>query len=124
MLIPVRARIVVIAMLLMAGLPVSGQRAEPVRGRGPATQHWPIGALSGPAFAKAEAGQQPAEPPNPLGGLKSLKCRFPAATSASWKGGEPVAQTKTQELMFDISEIDVQDGTAEFRGTACRAFVT
>lgn len=68
--------------------------------------------------------QQPAEPPNPLASLKALKCRFPAATSATWKGGEPVAQTKTQELLFEISEIDVQDGTAEFRGTAGRAYVT
>jgi len=65
-----------------------------------------------------------AEPPNPLSSLQALKCRFPAATSATWKDGEPVAQTKTQELLFEISEIDVQDGTAEYRGTAGRAFVT
>jgi hypothetical protein len=56
--------------------------------------------------------------------IKALKCRFPAATSATWKEGQPVAQTKTQELLFEISEIDVQDGTAEYRGTAGRAFVT
>jgi len=93
MLIPAHARIV-IATVLMAGLPVSA------------------------------GGQQPAEPPNPLATLKALKCRFPAATSATWKGGEPVAQTKTQELLFEISQIDVQDGTAEFRGTAGRAYVT
>ena len=67
---------------------------------------------------------QTAEPPNPLTTIKTLKCRFPAATSAVWKEGQPVAQTKTQELLFDISEIDVQDGTAELRGTAGRAYVT
>jgi hypothetical protein len=67
---------------------------------------------------------QTAEPPNPLTSLKGLKCRFPSATSAVWKGGEAVAQTKTQELLFTLSEIDVQDGTAEFVGTAGRAFVT
>jgi hypothetical protein len=61
----------------------------------------------------------PAEPPNPLTVLKALKCRFPSATSAVWKAGEAVAQTKTQELLFDIS-----DGTAEIRGTAGRSFVT
>ena len=70
------------------------------------------------------AAQQAEEPPNPLASLKALKCRFPAATSATWKDGQPVAQTKTQELLFDISEIDVDDGTAEYRGTAGRAFVT
>jgi hypothetical protein len=67
---------------------------------------------------------QTADPPNPLTTVKSLKCRFPAATSALWKDGQPVAQTKTQELLFDVTAIDVQDGTAEFRGTAGRAYVT
>jgi hypothetical protein len=70
------------------------------------------------------AAPQNAEPPNPLTSVKGLKCRFPAATSAAWKNGEVVAQSKTQELLFTISEIDVQDGTAEFVGTAGRAFVT
>jgi hypothetical protein len=67
---------------------------------------------------------QSTEPPNPLTSVKGLKCRFPAATSATWKAGEAVAQTKTQELLFTIAEIDVQDGTAEFTGTAGRAYVT
>jgi hypothetical protein len=71
------------------------------------------------------AGQNPpAEPPNPLTSLKRLKCRFPVAASAVWKGGEPQAQTKTQELLFEIAAIDVQDGTAEYLGTAGRAYVT
>jgi hypothetical protein len=67
---------------------------------------------------------QSADPPNPLATLKVLKCRFPAATTAVWKEGQPVPQTKTQELLFDISAIDVQDGTAELRGTAGRSYVT
>ena len=33
-------------------------------------------------------------------------------------------QIKTQELLFEITNIDVQDGTAEYLGTAGRAFVT
>jgi hypothetical protein len=68
--------------------------------------------------------QQAEEPPNPLTSVKALKCRFPSATTAAWKEGQPVPQTKTQELLFEISEIDVEDGTAEYRGTAGRAFVT
>lgn len=75
-------------------------------------------------LAAATGAAQTAEPPNPLTTIKSLKCRFPAATSAVWKDGQVVAQTRTQELLFDISEIDVQDGTAELRGTAGRAYVT
>ena len=75
-------------------------------------------------IAPIGSAQQAADPPNPLTSIKALKCRFPAATSAMWKSGEPVAQTRTQDLHFELSEIDVQDGTAEFRGTAGRAFVT
>ena len=58
--------------------------------------------------------QQAEEPPNPLTSVKALKCRFPSATTAAWKEGQPVPQTKTQELLFEISEIDVEDGTAEY----------
>jgi len=75
-------------------------------------------------WAPLRAQQQPAEPPNVLPTVKALKCRFPAATSATWKNGEVVAQTKMQEMLFTISEIDVQDGTAEFLGTAGRSYVT
>ena len=67
---------------------------------------------------------QSSDPPNPLTSLKGLTCRFPAATSTTWKNGEPVAQTKTQEMTFTISAIDVQDGTAEYTGTAGRSYVT
>ena len=70
------------------------------------------------------AGQAPADPPNPLTSVKRLKCRFPAASAAAWKGSEPQVQLKTQELMFEINAIDVQDGTAEYLGTAGRAYVT
>jgi hypothetical protein len=80
-----------------------------------------LAAASGSAQAQA---QLPPEPPNPLASLKSLKCRFPSASSAVWKAGEAVAQTRSQELLFDISNIDVSDGTAEIRGTAGRSFVT
>jgi hypothetical protein len=67
---------------------------------------------------------QGSEPPNILPTVKALRCRFPAATTAAWKSGEVQPQTKTQEMLFSISEIDVQDGTAEILGTAGRAYVT
>jgi hypothetical protein len=72
----------------------------------------------------AVQGQTTTEPPNPLTRLKALKCQFPAATSAVWKEGAPQAQTKTQDMRFEISAIDVGDATAEFMGTAGRAYVT
>jgi hypothetical protein len=76
------------------------------------------------AAASLRGGQAPAEPPNPLTTVKRLKCRFPTASAAAWKSGDPQVQIKTQELMFEITNIDVQDGTAEYQGTAGRAFVT
>ena len=76
------------------------------------------------AAGLAAQSQAPADPPNPLATVKALKCRFPSASSAVWKAGEPQVQTRTQELQFDINVIDVQDGTAEYQGTAGRAFVT
>ena len=77
------------------------------------------------ATVVAARGQAPpAEPPNPLTTVKRLKCRFPQAASAAWKSGDPQIQLKTQELLFDLTAIDVQDGTAEYIGTAGRAFVT
>jgi len=76
--------------------------------------------MTAPVAAQAQL----ADPPNVLTQVKALKCRFPAATSVLWKNSEPLPQTKTQEMRFDISAIDVQDGTAEFLGTAGRAYVT
>lgn len=86
------------------------------------TRRTAVGALL--VLTTAIASAQNADPPNPLEKLKALKCRFPAATSAVWKGGEPQAQVKMQDMRFDIMAIDVQDGTAEFMGTAGRAYVT
>lgn len=75
--------------------------------------------------AAPAASQAPAEePPNPLAAVKRLKCRFPVAASAVWKAEEPVAQTRTQQLLFELAAIDVQDGTAEYIGTAGKAYVT
>ena len=45
--------------------------------------------------ASLRGGQAPAEPPNPLTTVKRLKCRFPTASAAAWKGGDPQVQIKT-----------------------------
>jgi hypothetical protein len=83
-----------------------------------------IAALVVTASVLVSGGQAPADPPNPLTTLKRLKCRFPTASAAAWKSGDPQVQIKTQELLFEITNIDVQDGTAEYLGTAGRAYVT
>lgn len=66
----------------------------------------------------------PADPPNPLTTVKALDCRFPVATTAVWKDGVAVAQTRVQEMQVTVENIDVQDSTAEVRGTGSKAFVS
>lgn len=78
-------------------------------------------------WAHAASGAQakpPADPPNPLTTVKALNCRFPVATTATWKNGQAVAQTREQELMLTVENIDVADATAEVRGTGNKAFVS
>ena len=78
-------------------------------------------------FVQASARAQdkpPADPPNVLKSVKSLACRFPSATTAVWKEGQAVAQTRTQDLQLTVENIDIDDGTAEVRGTANKAFVS
>jgi hypothetical protein len=77
-----------------------------------------------PSHSAAQSGAQTAEPPNPLTKVKALKCRFPVAVAGTWKNGEPVATPRTQELLINVTEIDVGDGTAEVAGTAGKAFVS
>src|SRR5256885_1037768 len=48
---------------------------------------------------------------NPLAVIKTLKCRFPVYSVASWKGGEPQAQVKQgQQFSLEIDEIDAEGG--------------
>ena len=76
------------------------------------------------ACAPAIGLAQTADPPNPLTKVKAMKCRFPVAVSGTWKNGEAVANPRTQELLINVTEIDVSDGTAEVAGTAGKAFVS
>jgi hypothetical protein len=74
--------------------------------------------------AAVSAAAQDAEPPNPLASVTNLTCRFPLASSGAWKDGQPQVQTKDQELLFSISDIDVQDATAEISGTGGKIFAS
>lgn len=83
-----------------------------------------LGAAAVLSLGSAPASAQTDEPPNPLKTVKALKCRFPVAVSGTWKNGEAVATPRTQELLINVTEIDVSDGTAEVAGTAGKAFVS
>jgi len=75
-------------------------------------------------LAAAGPSAQNADNKNPLAGITMLKCSFPVAVSGTWKNGEAVATPRTQELLINVTEIDVSDGTAEVAGTAGKAFVS
>ena len=83
-----------------------------------------LGAAAALFLGPAAASAQTDDPPNPLKTVKALKCRFPVAVSGTWKNGEAVANPRTQELLINVTEIDVSDGTAEVAGTAGKAFVS
>lgn len=92
--------------------------------RGLRAMTWGLALACMPALAQGQTAAPAADPPNPLTTVKALRCRFPVATSVTWKDGQPVAQPRTQDLQISVDDIDVQDGTAELRGTAGRAFVS
>jgi hypothetical protein len=53
-----------------------------------------------------------------LQSLKSLRCAFSAAASATWDNGRPEAKLRNAEgeAALTINNIDVQDGSAEIGG--------
>ena len=69
--------------------------------------------------------RQTTEPPNLAAHREGAEVPVPGRHHRRpGKTASRVAQTKTQEMLFTISDIDVQDGTAEFLGTAGRSYVT
>ena len=61
---------------------------------------------------------------NPLTSVTGLRCRFSVTTSVLWKGGKPDVRIDATESRVTISEIDIQDGTAEVSGQEGRRFAT
>jgi hypothetical protein len=61
---------------------------------------------------------------NPLASITDLRCRFSVTTSVLWKEGKPEIGTEATESEVTISDIDIQDGTAEISGPQGRRFAT
>jgi hypothetical protein len=61
---------------------------------------------------------------NPLETITSLRCRFSVRTSVLWKDGKPDVRSEQAASRLTISNIDVQDGTAEIVGPQGRRFAT
>lgn len=63
-------------------------------------------------------------PQNPLTSISVLRCRFSVTTSVLWKDGKPDVRTEARESRVTITNIDIQDGTAEVPGPRGRRFAT
>ena len=81
-----------------------------------------IAACLAPSLPAAALFQE--TPENPLTAVTSLRCRFSVRTSVLWKDGKPDVRTEPTTARLTISNIDVQDGTAEVPGPQGRRFAT
>jgi hypothetical protein len=61
---------------------------------------------------------------NPLESLGGLRCRFMVGTSVVWKGGKPDVKVETTPVEVIISNVDIQDGTADVAGKGGRRLAT
>jgi hypothetical protein len=61
---------------------------------------------------------------NPLTSVTRLRCHFTTSTGVVWKGGKPDVRTEPVDLRLTISEINIQEGTAEASGPQGRRLVT
>lgn len=61
---------------------------------------------------------------NPLNTITALRCRFEVATSVLWKEGKPDVRIQAAESRVTISDVDLQDGTAEVSGPRGRRFAS
>ena len=61
---------------------------------------------------------------NPLTSITGLRCRFTLTTTILWKEGKPDVRVERTDSQVTISDIDVQDGTAEVAGPQGRRLAT
>jgi hypothetical protein len=62
--------------------------------------------------------------PNPFTSATGFRCRFSVMTSVLWKGGKPDVQTEAIDSQVTISDVDIQDATAEVSGPQGRRFAS
>lgn len=68
------------------------------------------------------AGRRQGGRDNPLTSITGLQCRFTMKTSVLWKSGKPDARTEPADVRVTITDINLQDGTAEASGPDGRRF--
>ena len=71
---------------------------------------------AGLSESPSAAGSPQAVRQNPLASVTGLRCRFTLTTSVLWKAGKPDVRIEPIDAQLTISDIDVQNGTAEVAG--------
>lgn len=66
------------------------------------------------AGADVRSGQMRAD--ERLAKARSVKCTFPLMTTGTWKGGEPLTETKPAALSMGFDAINADEGTARVIG--------
>src|SRR5204862_6634201 len=61
---------------------------------------------------------------NPLTSVTGLRCHFTTNTVVVWKSGKPDVHTEPVDSRFTISDINIQEGTAEASGPQGRRLAT
>jgi hypothetical protein len=61
---------------------------------------------------------------NPLTSVTGFRCRFSVTTSVVWKNGKPDVRTEPMESQVTVSDISIQDATAEVSGPQGKRFAS
>ena len=61
---------------------------------------------------------------NPFASITGLRCRFSVTTSVLWKGGKPDVRTEAIDSNVTISDVSIQDATAEVTSPQGRRFAS
>ena len=72
-----------------------------------------------PAAARLQGDRQ-----NPLESVRTLQCRFTVGTSVVWKAGKPEVRVEPSTTEVTITNVDIQDGTADVAGKGGRRLAT
>src|SRR5205814_345002 len=94
---------------------------EEVRGAEPDTMR--IGMKTGILVLLAVASGQTVRD-NPLTSVTGLRCHFTTNTVVVWKSGKPDVHTEPVDSRITISDINIQEGTAEASGPQGRRLAT
>jgi len=91
--------------------------------RGPSTAGLCLLAVT-TCLSQAASGNGLLQRQNPLATITSLRCHFIIKTSVLWTDGKPNVRQEPTDVRVTVSEVDLQDGTAEISSPQGRRFAS